>query len=240
MSDTHFVLERLNWRRVGPAHHRLPGATRIAAFDTADEAEAFRADEEERARATVNPFAGGATVPAEQTGWPAEVVLDWLADHGIDPPPVVNGSHDWAGWWDREHPTWTVDQRRVAWVPLDKVRFFRMREAPRRPVAYAVVRVEWAWDDSWYQASPEGGTVQTLYRRRERAEAEAARLTADARRAMPPDGDVTLDLDQRPDPGLDPFDPPRTVALAEYGGRLTTPSEAEFFEVVAVELEGDG
>jgi hypothetical protein len=197
----------------------------------------FRAAEEERARRVVNPFAGGLAVPFDQTHWQPEVLCDWLLDHGIDPPPpLVDGKRDWAAWWDRESPTWTDDQRRAAWRPLDKVQFFRLRETPRREVAYAVVQVQWAYDDSWYQASPEGGEVQTLYRRRERAEAEAARLSAVARAEWIA-GEQTLDLDQRPDPGQDAFDPPHTPDPEKYGGRLIDADRAEFFEVVVVELE---
>lgn len=238
MPDTHFVVERLNWRRVDGNFYRLPGQTRVAAFDTFEDAEAFRAAEEDRARRVVNPFAGGLAVPFDQTHWQPEVLCDWLLDHDIDPPQFLDSKRDWAGWWDRESPGWTDDQRRAAWQPLDKVEFFRLRETPKRPVAYAVVQVQWAYDDSWYQASPEGGEVQTLYRRRERAEAEAARLTVEARRERA-EYDPALDLDQRPDPGQDPFDPPRTVPFDKYDGRMIAVADAEFYEVVAVELAED-
>lgn len=238
MPPTHFVVERLNWRRVNGTFYRLPGETRVAAFDAHDAAEAFRAAEEARARAVVNPFAGGLAVPFDQTTWPAEVLCDWLEDHGIDPPPLADGKRDWAGWWDRSHPGWTDAQWRAAWEPLDKVRFFRLRETAKRPVAYAVVQVQWAYDDSWYQASPEGGEVQTLYRRRERAEAEAARLDAEARQEWI-DREATLEWDQRPVMNGSPFDPKSWPDPTEWGQRPTDPDHALFYEVIAVELEGD-
>src|SRR5439155_19064065 len=87
---THFVVERLNWRREhGSCYYRYPGHVRVASFDTADEAEAYRRQHEARARAAVNPFAGGLAAPAEQTSLPEEVFCDWLTDHGVEPPKKV-------------------------------------------------------------------------------------------------------------------------------------------------------
>src|SRR5207248_323709 len=101
----------------------------------------------------------------------------------VDPPAPdkKTGKRDWAKWWEKKSPKWTADQRAAAWEALDKVRFFRVSERPRRPVAYAVVKVIWGYNDEWYYPGAEGGEVQTLYRSRARAEAEADRLNAEER-----------------------------------------------------------
>ena len=76
-SGTHFVVERLNWRRGrGDTFYRYPGQTRVASFDTAAEAEAFRRVEEAKARAAVNPFAGTLAPPTDQTTMPEAVLCD--------------------------------------------------------------------------------------------------------------------------------------------------------------------
>ena len=86
-AGTHFVVERLNWRRGhGDTFYRYPGQTRVASFATAAEAEAFRRVEEAKARNAVNPFAGTLAPPTDQTSMPEAVLCDWLQDHGIDPP----------------------------------------------------------------------------------------------------------------------------------------------------------
>ena len=112
-AGTHFVVERLNWRRSrGDTFHRYPGQTRVASFDTAAEAEAFRRAEEAKARAAVNPFAGTLAPPTDQTSMPEGVLCDWLQDHGIDPPtPKKSEKRDWAKWWEKASPRWTADQR---------------------------------------------------------------------------------------------------------------------------------
>src|SRR5689334_5166000 len=101
-AGTHFVVERLNWRRDRrDTFRRFPGQTRVASFDSAEEAEAFRRVEEAKARAAVNPFAGTDAPPADQTSLPEPVLCDWLQDHGIDPPAAdkKTGKRDWAKWW---------------------------------------------------------------------------------------------------------------------------------------------
>src|SRR5579883_1666928 len=218
-----YVVERLNWRRgegfsaAGPrppTFHRLPGETAVASFDSFAEAEAFRRDREAEARARVsNPFAGADSPPADRTSMPDGVFRDWLRDHGVD-PPAGTGPAAWAGWWDAESPRWTGAQRDAVWEALDGARFYRVAERPPRPVAYAVVRVLWGYNDEWFYPGAEGGDVTAAYRSRARAEAEAARLTAAAREEWaeilrqtggPPN---QFDLEDRRPPGYDPLDPP--------------------------------
>lgn len=255
-SGTHFVVERLNWRRGrGDTFYRYPGQTRVASFDTAAEAEAFRRVEEAKARAAVNPFAGTLAPPTDQTSMPEPVLCDWLLDHGIDPPAAEkkSGKRDWVKWWEKQSPRWTADQRAAAWEPLDRVRFFRVSERPRRPVAYAVVQVVWGYNDEWFYPGAEGGQVQTLYRTRARAEAEVARRNAEEREqwagtignvGYEPAGANQFELEGRLLPGQDPFGPDPKPALAdqedEEGDEIFTfaPDEVPFFEVIEVELEG--
>src|SRR5262245_45749813 len=101
---THFVVERLNWRRQrDDRYYRYPGQVRVASFDSADEADAYRRQHEAKARAAVNPFAGGLASPTEQTSLPEEVFCDWLTDHGVEPPKKVKktGKRNWAAWWSK-------------------------------------------------------------------------------------------------------------------------------------------
>src|SRR4051794_16872978 len=106
-AGTHFVVERLNWRptwgRFGKGTYiRHPGATRIASFASAAEAEAFLREQEDRARAVVNPFAG-ALAPADVTSMPEAVLCDWLLDHGTEPPRPAGKKkvRPWAAWWEK-------------------------------------------------------------------------------------------------------------------------------------------
>jgi hypothetical protein len=253
-APTHFVVERLNWRRVGGAFCRLPGETGVASFATADEAEVFRRDREAEARKVVNPFAGAVGLHAV-TALPEPVLCDWLEDHGIDPPAVVDdGTRDWAKWWEEVSPGWTEAQRERAWQRLDRVSFFRVEQRPRRPVVYAVVRIVWQYNDEWYYPGTEGGEVTTAYRSRERAEEECARQNERERQVWTrrfqqegwgyePAGLNQFDLEGRLLPGADPFGPPPQPARTEddEGDEIWTftPDEVPFFEVVEIELEGD-
>jgi hypothetical protein len=245
-AGTHFVVERLNWRRSrGDTFYRYPGQTRVASFATAAEAEAFRRVEEAKARGAVNPFAGTLAPPTDQTNMPEGVLCDWLQDHGIDPPTPdkKTGKRNWAKWWGKQSSRWTADQRAAAWEVLDRVRFFRVSERPRRPVAYAVVQVVWGYNDEWFYPGAEGGQVQTLYRTRARAEAEADRQNAAGRdRWIDTFTSGGIDLEGRLLPGQDPFGPaPKpTLEEDEDGDEIFTfaPDQVPFYEVIEVELEG--
>jgi hypothetical protein len=252
-AGTHFVVERLNWRRDrSGVFRRYPGAARVASFDSADAAEAFRREREATARAAVNPFAGALAAPADLSHMPEPVLCDWLQDHGIDPPPTTR--RDWAKWWDKQSPKWSDDQRAAAWEALDKVRFFRVDERPRRPVVYAIVEVVWGYNDEWYYPGEEGGQTQTVYRSREKAEAECQRRNAASRRDWQGIvGDLTrgeaagfeqypFDMEDRLFPGQDPFGPPRKPPAEreeedDEPGLYAT-DEVPFCEVVELELEG--
>jgi hypothetical protein len=237
---------------VGKTFVRLPGESRVASFDEADPAEAFCRTREEEARAVVNPFAGLLCVPSDATSMPEGVLCDWLIDHGIDPPrPGEDGQTDWAGWWSAQFPGWTTEQKAAAWRALDRVRFFRVVERPRRPCVYAVVEVRWDYNDEWFYPGAEGGATQRAYRSRERAEQECARLNAVAREqwaniaregGVRVSGDNQFDMEDRLFPGQDPFaprpGPSRQTVVDDIPVGTFTAEEVPFFEVVEIELEG--
>jgi hypothetical protein len=244
---TRFVLSRLNWVRVHHNKHReferQPGEVRVAAFGTAEEAEAERRTREETARAKVNPFLCNGFAPFEQTSMPEGVFRDWLLDHGLDPPT----KDDWAKWWKKGAPTWTADQRSAVWEACDKVRFYAVTARPAAAVVYAVVDVIWNYNDQWYDAS-EAERVTVAYRSRMKAEAECDRLNAAARRqwrrdapmsaadeaSLIEDGVGEFDLGDRRDArDTSPDWPPP----AAYHGFVRL-RDALFYEVVELEVEG--
>lgn len=237
---THFVVERLNWRRSGRdgTFFRLPGFTRIQSFDTQEAAEAFRYAEELKARAVVNPFLGTLAPPTDQTDLPEYALADWYTDHGFDPPkPDKNDRRAWAKWWAKESKRWKPDRAAVAWEPLHKVRFYRISERPKVPVGYALVRVNWNYTDEWQQADSEGGTVMTVYRSREKAQQECADRSRQAHRDW--DANEAFELMDRVPPGRSPFDPPQEPNNPpQWGDVLFTRDEVPFWELVEVELEG--
>lgn len=180
---TRFVVRRLNWRPAGDRFIRLLGETRVASFDSFDAAEAYRAGRELDVRGRLNPFRCG-TAFYTLTTLPEVVFCDWVADAGLTPPerPAV-GFADWVGWWETASGAWSDEQRARVWDGLNRVRFFEVIERPPSAVAYAVVRVMWAYNDQWEQPGSEGGRTVAAYRSRESAEKRRAELDAEARRA---------------------------------------------------------
>jgi hypothetical protein len=253
-AGTHFVVERFNWRRHGvtPTFHRLPGFTRIQSFDTREEAEAFRHAEEPKARAVVNPFLGTLAPPTDQTDLPEHALCDWYMDHGFDPPAPdkKTGKRDWAKWWQQGSKQRNGDRAAVAWEPLHKVQFYRIVERPKVPVVYALVSVNWDYNDEWYYPNAEGGTVMTVYRSREKAIKECERRNANEAEGW---GEMALDmgfeeaganqfeLNDRVLPGRSPFDPPPKPTKPpedEDFGNLFPADEVPFYEVIEIEMEG--
>jgi hypothetical protein len=281
---THFVVARTNWRVVGEsgAFVRLPGETRVAAFANASHAEADRATREAEARRLVNPFRCG-VLWSERSHLPEPVFRDFIKDTGVEPPvlvplprvdekglpigpydrrqleqerPVPPGAfRDWAAWWDATAPALSAEQVARVWEGLDRIRFFRTEERPVRAVAFAVVRIDWNYNDMWYYPGDDGGETVVAYRTRERAEAECARQNAEAREqwrrdlglarseeVTDPDRDpqslYQFDMQHRPFPGRSSLEPqleppPRAQKDPE---KLFTVDEVPFFEVVEIEV----
>jgi hypothetical protein len=247
-----FVVKRLNWaeqydgRRV-----RQPGGLAMASFATLDEAEAERARREAEAREHINPFACGEAVQY-WTHLDEPRLRDWLMDHGVEPPaPGKKGGTNWAAWWKKNQKKLSADQRAAVWEALDKVRFFAVGEEPARPVGFAVVELNWEYNDEFYYTDAEGGRLVTVYRSRQRAEEECARQNSAARRKWAFADEYLDEADVEefdPDDGFVMFDMQdrlrRRRGLAERDklkkgeGMFPSTAGVPFFEVIEVELEG--
>ncbi len=207
MAGTHFVVSRANWRAANETRVRLGGETRVAAFDTFDEAERDRASREAAARAHVNPFRCG-TLWADRSHMPESVFCDFLEDVDIVLPlfdpvgdtdslgqplnrytrammeakPLPEGVYrSWAHWWDKCRGSLAPNQVARVWEAMDRLRFYSVSERPKRAVAYLVLEIQWNYNDEWFYPPAEGGAPHTAYRTRARAEEECARLNAQAR-----------------------------------------------------------
>jgi hypothetical protein len=184
---------------------------------------------------------------------PEVVLRDFLMDHGIDPPaPAGDTRPDWAAWWAERSPTWDDAQCAAAWQVLDRVRFYRVVKQSSRPTVYAVMQVQWGYNDEWFYPGGEGGVVRHAYRSRKKAELECSRLNARAREewrgiarqgGYEPAGDNQFDMQERLFPGQGPFEPKRQPARQDEVDDeqlwTFTADEVPFFEVVEVELEGE-
>jgi hypothetical protein len=247
---TRFVVKRLKWfQDYGGRVHRQPGEVVVASFATIDEASADRRRREEEVRKTVNPFACGPAVN-HWTHLDEPRLRDWLMDHGVEPPaPGKDGSTPWATWWTKTRKKLSADKRAAVWEALDRVRFFAVAEEPVRPVGYAVMEINWEYNDEYYDADWDGGRLVKVYRSRERADAECARRNEKAREQW-------SFLDNRdfegeefdPDEDMPAFDMQYRLQrrrgligrneLGRGEGQFGTTAGVPFFEVIEVELEG--
>jgi hypothetical protein len=287
--NTHFVVSRVTWKMAGygGTFVRLAGDTRVAAFTDFDSAEADLASREAAARKLVNPFRCGTTW-SDRTSFPEPIFRDFLADVSIELPKIVpvpttdskgnpivgveknelkekklpaGSFRDWADWWDAKASSLSAEQVARVWEGLDRVRLFRVEERPVRKVAYVVVEVRWNYNDEWFYPPSEGGAPHTAYRTRNRAEAECARLNAEARErwrsnsglpepgARPTDMDgfeaFPFDMENRVFPGDNPFAPRRTPPKRPWDdeegydeGKFAV-DEVPFYEVIEFELSED-
>jgi hypothetical protein len=244
---TRFVVKRLNWAEEwGGKRARRPGEVAVASFDTREAADAECAAREAAFREAVNPFDCGPAVHC-WTHLDEPRLRDWLMDHGVDPPKPQKGVTDWTGWWKKSQKKLGAAGRAAVWEALDKVRFFAVREEPVRPVGYAVVMVNWQYNDEYYDADPQGGRLVQVYRSRERAEAACADANADAREVWSDIGEdipdeledddtyVVFDATERTRrrKGLIPGE-----ALKKGEGAFKSTAGVPFYEVIEVELEG--
>ena len=81
--------------------------------------------------------------------------------------------------WETEHKTLdeAVLRRGVRAVFADPAKgFYTVAERPVRPVGYAVIEVEWRYNDEWYYPPTEGGRAVRVFRSRDRAEEECREL----------------------------------------------------------------
>ena len=245
-----FVVKRLNWSESYDGKlTRRPGEVAVASFATLEEADAERLKREEEARKKVNPFACGAAVHY-WTHLDEPRLRDWLMDRGIDPPePKKDAAANWSAWWKKSQKALGPAKRAAVWEALDKVRFFAVREEPVRPVGYAVVMVNWEYNDEYYDANAEEGEVVQVFRSRERAEAECADQNDMARDIWADainEDDVEPDEDDEDEYGM--FDMQERLRrrrgllpgekLRKGEGIFRTTAGVPFYEVIEVSLEG--
>jgi hypothetical protein len=217
-AKTVFVVMRDNWR-----HHgrwlRGEGQFRVAAFDSADQAEADRRRREDNARRRLNPFECGREL-TELTSYPEGVLVDWVQDAGLTPPAAKRGKRDWEAWWDEVAPAAGPDQRAKVWEALDKLRFYHVVERPAFAVAYVAVAPIWEETAGNAILFDEGGEIVSVHRTRrpayEVAQQSGYSYKGDRRSWFPV--------------GRDPFDP-ETHWEQFLAGHATC-------DVVEVELEG--
>jgi hypothetical protein len=234
-----YAIRRLNWR---PTHYgtvRMPGYTPVGALPTFEEAEDDRRRREAEARErVVNPFLCGPN-HAARSRLPEPVFCDWLRDAGIEPP-----ASDWGAWWTAIRPSLSAEQVGHVWAGLDRVRFFEVVARPEGRVGYAVVSVEWEYNDNWMEPGAEGGTPLKVFRRWAAAEAYLRQSEEEVRRIYQPDPyddepmrfDVQRWANETHWPlGPDPVGRPDYETTAFASGL-----EAPFYEIVEVELPDDG
>jgi hypothetical protein len=251
-AKTRFAVKRLRWEESpwDESRRRVPGEVTVAAFDSAEDAEAECRRREAAARAKVNPFTHGRSL-FYWSHLDEPRFRDWLMDHGIDPPAAKKGGTNWEAWWKKAHKTLSAEQTAAVWDALDKVRFFAVVREPVRPVGYAVVMVNWQYNDENFTAAAEGGQLINVFRSRERAEAECESQNDVARDLWGDQlGDFGLgDKDEGDESRMPAFEmherlaarnggqPPR-AKRGERPGEFMTADGVPFYEVVEVELEG--
>jgi hypothetical protein len=171
MPEKMYVLERVNWRRARDACVRLPGFTRIRTYDRKDEAAAEMQRLENASRAKINPFTCGGAMLHYQTSHSLESLVTLLQSHGTDPPTDTSRrSAPWAKWWNGVEATLSAEMREGIWAALDKVRFYRISERDPCPVVFVVVEIAWTYNDNWWDANTEGGTIIRAFSSRDAAE----------------------------------------------------------------------
>jgi hypothetical protein len=138
MPDTHYILERLNWRRASGIWLNLPGTDRLRSFADRADADALCREREWEVRRKINPFGCGGPFLHYQTAFDAARLFDWCLDAGLDPPGVTNDSRIWADWWATHHEKMTDAQRATVWEALDRVRFFRVMESEETETRHLV------------------------------------------------------------------------------------------------------
>ena len=259
---TRFVLKRLNWAvdynysDNNLVLYRAPGEVVLASFATFEEADTECAKRETEARKTINPFTCGYAVH-HWTHLDEPRLRDWLMDHGIDPPkPGKKGETNWQEWWPKRGKKLSADKQASVWEILDKVRFFVVREQPARKIGFAVIEINWRFNDETYDADPEGGRLMNVYQSRARAEQACEALNAEARQERggveedAPDLEEVAELihENYEQYGMVPFDMRDRVRrrrglfsdqkLNRGEGMFCYLAHTPFYEVIEVELEG--
>lgn len=248
-STTRFVVKRLNWAESYSGKlTRRPGEVAVLSFGTREAADAECAKREAEFRAAVNPFECGPAVHY-WSHLDEPRLRDWLMDRGITPPDAKGKETNWSAWWKKNRKAFSDEQKTAVWEALDKVRFFAVREEPARAVGYAVVQINWEYNDEFYDAHAEQGEVLQVFRTRERAQADCDESNFIARDAWSDSIDSALEeiaLDDEDEFSMfDMQDRLRRrrgmlpgAKLKKGEGRFRNTDGVPFYEVIEVELEG--
>jgi hypothetical protein len=176
-------------------------------------------------------------------------------DRGITPPKAnKDGITNWAEWWKKSGQKLGAEKRESVWEALDKVRFYVVREEPVRPVGYAVMAINWVYNDEFYDADSEGGRLIKVYRSRERAETECQQLNEKERDAWSFVDELASEIadeyddDDELEEEFAMFDMQERIRyrrglardekLKKGEGLFRTTTGVPFYEVIEVELEG--
>lgn len=242
-----FIVRQFNWLSAGSGVYlRAPGERRVGSFPDLEAAVADRANREGRVRARYNPFRFG-TAFHHLTTFPEPILRDWLSDGDVYPLPESGADlAGWREWWDAARDRLGFHQRDRVWDGLNRVRFYDV--IARRPsqTGFAVMRVVWDYDDSFYHAGHEGGAPVVVFRTRARAEAERQRLEAlvwrDDDNGRPPNWPGEHGP-ETPDRGFFPRDPDTFLERADpWDGAdrfvAFRKGDAPQYEVVEIDLPG--
>jgi hypothetical protein len=237
-AEPRFTVRRLNWKSPAEGWYvRLPGWTEIAAFDSPEAAESARRRREAEVRAAVNPFDCAGSF-FELSTLPGPILLDWLMDGGLEPPPPTAPLADWRRWWAEAAPEMTADQRAHAWAGFDKLRFYETAERPGPAVVHVVLGVYWdlEYDRYVYEAGFEGGNPVRAFRSTRAAEAERLRVAADVQSEIRDNeyyAPALIEVGPRAERSRDPFADPRPRE------KRMTADDAPFAETAAVAVAAD-
>ncbi|MBY0460728.1 MAG: hypothetical protein K2V38_25700 [Gemmataceae bacterium] len=237
-----YAIRRLNWRRTHYGIVRMPGFTPFGTMPTIEEAEEDCGRREAEVRARVgNPFICGPT-HAARSRLPEPIFEDWLRDAGIEPrQPGQTQPVNWVGWWPQAHKGLSAEQVAHVWAGLDRVRFFEVVARPENRIGYAVVRIEWEYNDNWMEPGDEGGTPLRVFRRWTAAEEYRQVLEGFEHRwrAPQPDsesGGRRYETTRWTDEDSWPLGAPREGLMHYQYATFAHGGEAPFYEVVEIEL----
>ncbi|MBN9119944.1 MAG: hypothetical protein J0I06_12410 [Planctomycetes bacterium] len=237
-----YAVRRLNWRRTHYGIVHMPGFAPFGALPSFEEADADRARREAEVRARItNPFVCGPN-HAARSRLPEPIFCDWLRDVGIEPMQLGQQEPlNWDGWWEQARGNITAEQVAHVWDGLDRVRFFEVVARPEGCIGYAVMAVDWEYNDNWFEPGAEGGTPVKVFRRW--ADAEACRRENEeamrhVRAPDPHDDPMRFETTRWTDEAFWPLGPPVNGCPAYENATFTHGGAAPFYEIVEIELPG--
>ncbi len=225
-----YVVERLNWKRLGESLVRLPGAYPIAEFADVADSVAERWRREEMVRDQVNPFTCGADW-YYLSQFDAPRLYDWLSDAGLDPPAPDAGLSIWRDWWSEAEAGFTPGQRSHAWAGLDKLHFYQTIERPACPLLHVVSALGTS-QGYWWRLPYEGGEPVAAYQDVVAAELNRVDRDSTSRLGLNEYAYLELDHSGRDAATEDPF-------AGETHTPSDTPRNLTLHDVTAVPFHAD-